>query len=147
MSSAPSNRPASRAAPAALATPDAVKQNLIDYPLGTSAYKTVAASPLPGHLISQLGRAGHLTVDVLLLLAVIAFAAWLLVRPPRDARDATVRLIVLYAVLFTLAPSTRYGYYAYPLALVGWLALTGGMPASALTARWRQRRAVRKDPG
>ena len=112
------------AAPNALATPDAIKQNLIDYPLGTSTYKTVAASPLPGHVISQLGHAGHLTVDALLLLAVIAFAAWLLARPPLDARDATVRLIVLYSVLFTLAPSTRYGYYAYPLALVGWLALT-----------------------
>lgn len=112
------------AAPNVLATPDAIKQNLIDYPLGTSKYRTVAASPLPGHLISELGHAGQLTVDALLLLTVIAFAAWLLARPPRDTRDATVRLVVLYAVLFTLAPSTRYGYYAYPLALVGWLALT-----------------------
>ena len=126
------------AAPEALATPDAVKQNLIDYPLGTSAYKTVAASPLPGHLISQLGRAGHLTVDVLLLLAVAGFAAWLLARPPRDARDATVRLVVLYAVLFTLAPSTRYGYYAYPLALVGWLALTGPEPLRLRPPRWHR---------
>jgi hypothetical protein len=84
----------------------------------------VAASPLPGHLISQLGHTGKLTVDVLLLLAVIALAAWLLIRPPHDIRDATVRLIVLYAVLFTLAPSTRFGYYAYPLALAGWLVLT-----------------------
>jgi hypothetical protein len=112
------------AAPNALGNLDAVKQNLIDYPLGTSKYKTVAASPLPGHLIAQLGHAGQLTVDALLLLAVIAFAAWLLARPPRDARDAAVRLVVLYAVLFTLAPSTRYGYYAYPVALVGWLALS-----------------------
>ncbi|MGH3252816.1 MAG: glycosyltransferase 87 family protein [Trebonia sp.] len=118
------------AAPNVLATPDAIRQNLIDYPLGTSMYKTVAASPLPGHLISQLGQAGHLTVDALLLLAVIAFAAWLLARPPRDARDATVRLIVLFTVLFTLAPSTRYGYYAYPLALVGWLALTRTAPSA-----------------
>jgi hypothetical protein len=120
------------AAPNALATPDAVKQNLIDYPLGTSKFKTVAASPLPGHLIAQLGPGGKLTVDALLLLAVLAFAAWLLKRPPRDARDATVRLIAVYAVLFTLAPSTRYGYYAYPLALVGWLALIRspvGLPA------------------
>ena len=112
------------AAPNVLATPAAVRQNLIDYPLGTSKYKTVAASPLPGHLIAQLGHGGKLAVDALLLLAVLAFAAWLLARPPRDARDATIRLVVLYAVLFTLAPSTRYGYYAYPLALVGWLALS-----------------------
>jgi phosphatidylinositol alpha-1,6-mannosyltransferase len=119
------------AAPNALATPDAIRQNLIDYPLGTSKFKTVAASPLPGHLISQLGHAGHLTVDALLLLAVIAFAVWLLARPPRDVRDATVRLVVLYAVLFTLAPSTRYGYYAYPLALMGWLVLTRGSRGGA----------------
>jgi hypothetical protein len=122
-------------APNVLATPDAIKQNLVDYPLGTSKYKTVADSPLPGHLIAQLGHAGHLTVDALLLLAVIAFAAWLLARPPRDARDAAVRLVVLYAVLFTLAPSTRYGYYTYPLALVGWLALSKSRSAPAAPER------------
>jgi phosphatidylinositol alpha-1,6-mannosyltransferase len=127
------------AAPNALATPDAIRQNLIDYPLGTSTYKTVAASPLPGHLISQLGHAGHLTVDALLLLAVIAFAAWLIRRPPRDARDATVRLITLYTVLFTLAPSTRYGYYAYPLALLGWLVLTRNAGPAQLRPRLRKR--------
>jgi hypothetical protein len=135
-------------APNALATPDAIKQNLIDYPLGTSKFKTVASSPLPGHLISQLGHAGRLTVDALLVLALVAFAAWLLARPPRDARDATVRLIVLYAVLFTLAPSTRYGYYAYPLALVGWLALTRDPAAQnpSFASTLRPRRA-RSSPG
>jgi hypothetical protein len=123
------------AAPNALATPDAIKQNLIDYPLGTTRFKTVAASPLPGHLISELGHGGRLTVDALLVLAVIALAAWLLLRPPRDTRDATIRLIVLYAVLFTLAPSTRFGYYAYPLALVGWLVLTNPQSNTAAPER------------
>ena len=112
------------AAPEALATPEAVKQNLIDYPMGTTKYKTVAASPLPGHLIAGLGPAGRLTVDVLLVLAVLAFVCWLIARPPRDERDAAVRLAVGYAVMFTLDPSTRFGYFAYPLALVGWLALS-----------------------
>ncbi len=112
------------AGPNALASPGAIKQNLIDYPLGISKYKTVAASPLPGHLIAGLGHAGRLTVDVLLVAAVAAFVAWLLWRPPRDVRDVTVRLAVGYAVMFILDPSTRYGYFAYPLALLGWLALT-----------------------
>jgi hypothetical protein len=112
------------AAPEALATPGALKQNLVDYPLGLTHFKTVAASPLPGHLIAGLGRPGKLAVDLLLVLTVLAFAAWLLARPPRDARDAAWRLAVGYAVLFTLDPSTRFGYYAYPLALLGWLALT-----------------------
>jgi hypothetical protein len=112
------------AAPEALATPDAVKQNLIDYPMGATKYKTVAASPLPGHLIAGLGPAGRLTVDILLVLAVLAFVGWLIARPPQDERDAAVRLAVGYAVMFTLDPSTRFGYFAYPLALVGWLALS-----------------------
>jgi len=112
------------AAPTALANLNAVKQNLIDYPMGTAKFNTVAASPLPGHLISQLGRIGHLTVDVLLVLSVAAFAVWLVRRPPRDVRDAMIRLAVLYTVVFVLDPTTRYGYFAYPLTLLGWLALT-----------------------
>lgn len=115
------------AAPEALATPlalNSVKQNLIDYPLGTTKYKTPAQSPLPGHLLAELGPAGHASAVALMVIAVVAFAAWILRRPPRDARDVALRLAVGYAVLFTLDPSSRFGYYTYPLALLGWLALT-----------------------
>jgi glycosyl transferase family 87 len=129
------------AAPAALATPAAVKQNLIDYPMGTTKYKTVAASPLPGHLIAALGPAGRLTVDALLVLAVLGFVGWLIARPPRDERDAAVRLAVGYAVMFTLDPSTRFGYFAYPLALVGWLALSRRVQGEEQDAATRRRPA------
>ncbi len=129
------------AAPEALATPAAVKQNLIDYPMGTTKYKTVAASPLPGHLIAGLGPAGRLTVDVLLVLAVLGFVGWLIARPPRDERDAAVRLAVGYAVMFTLDPSTRFGYFAYPLALVGWLALSRRVQGKEEDAAERRRPA------
>ena len=116
-------------APAALASPsavNAVKQNLVEYPLGNTKYKTPAQSPLPGHLIAELGSAGHAAAVALMVIAVLAFVAWLLLRPPRDVRDVAFRLAVGYAALFTLDPSTRFGYYAYPLALLGWLALTPG---------------------
>ena len=115
------------AAPAALATPTAVKavkQNLIDFPLGLTKHKTPAASPLPGHLIAGLGSVGHYAAVALMVLAAVAFAAWILLRPPRDARDAAWRLAVGYAVMFALDPSTRFGYFIYPLALLGWRALT-----------------------
>ncbi|HEY7262466.1 MAG TPA: glycosyltransferase 87 family protein [Trebonia sp.] len=115
------------AAPEAMATPDdvkAVKQNLIYFPLGLTHHKTPAASPLPGHLIAGLGTAGHYAAVVLMVLAAVAFTAWLLLRPPRDARAVAWRLAVGYAVMFALDPSTRFGYFAYPLALLGWLALT-----------------------
>jgi hypothetical protein len=115
------------AAPEAMATPDdvkAVKQNLIDFPLGLTQHKTPAASPLPGHLIAGLGNAGHWAAVVLLVVAAVAFTAWILLRPPRDTRAVAWRLAVGYAVMFVLDPSTRFGYFAYPLALLGWLALT-----------------------
>lgn len=121
------------AAPEALATPVAVtsvKANLIDYPLGTTKYKTPAQSPLPGHLIAELGPAGHAAAVALMVIAVVAFAAWILRRPPRDARDAALRLAVGYAVMFALDPSSRFGYFTYPLALLGWLALTPARPRS-----------------
>jgi hypothetical protein len=45
--------------------------------------------------------------------------------------------------LFTLDPSTRFGYFTYPLALIGWLALTpqeSDSPERAwLTALWAKR--------
>lgn len=111
-------------APEALATPDSVKQNLVDFPLGLTKFKTPAASPLPGHLIAGLGSVGHYTVVALVVLAAAAFAAWILLRPPRDARDAAWRLAVGFTVLFILDPSTRFGYFVYPLALLGWRVLT-----------------------
>ena len=57
---------------------------------------------------------------------------WLIVRPPRDARDAAWRLAIGLAVMFTLAPATRWGYFVYPIALVGWLLLTQ-RPTTATT--------------
>jgi len=125
-------------APEALANPvavNAVRQNLIDYPLGTTKYKTPAQSPLPGHIIAELGPVGHTAAVALMVIAVVAFTAWLLLRPPRDVRDVTIRLAVGYAVLFTLDPSTRFGYFTYPLALLGWLALTDSRSNSALLKR------------
>jgi Glycosyltransferase family 87 len=144
---------AAAGAPAALASPsavNAVKQNLIEYPLGATKYKTPAQSPLPGHLIAELGRAGHAAAIALMVIAVLAFVAWLLLRPPRDVRDVAFRLAVGYAALFTLDPSTRFGYYAYPLALLGWMALTpseNGRSGSSWLAAALARSRFASSPG
>jgi len=52
-----------------------------------------------------------------------------------------VRLAVGYAVMFTLDPSTRFGYFAYPLALVGWLALSRRVQGEEEDAAERRRPA------
>lgn len=116
-------------APALTAHPHAFASNIIAYPLGLAHHLTPAASPLPGHLLASAGTAGRLAAIVALLAAGAAVAASLVLRPPRDARAAAIRLAVGFTLLFTLAPSTRFGYFSYPAALLGWLALTGRLRA------------------
>jgi hypothetical protein len=112
-------------APAFLSQPAAFADNLVAYPLGLAHHETPAASPLPGHLLASIGSAGRLATLGLLLVAGLAIAVSLVRRPPRDARSAALRLALGLTLLFTLAPAARFGYFSYPAALLGWLALTG----------------------
>ena len=77
------------------------------------------------------GRAGHLAAIGLLIAAALVIAGSLVVRPPADVPAATRRLAIALAVMFVLAPATRFGYFSYPVALLGWLAMTSqaGKPA------------------
>jgi hypothetical protein len=113
------------AAPAALAKPSVFLHNIVLYPLGLTRHLTPAASPLPGHLLAATGAAGHWAAICLLLAAGLAVAAWILIRRPADDRAVAWRLAVGLCVMFILAPATRWGYFAYPLGLLGWLGLTG----------------------
>jgi hypothetical protein len=106
-------------------------QNIVLYPLGLTRHVTPAASPLPGHLLAATGTAGHWVAIGLLLTAGAAVAAWIILRRPASARAAAWRLAVGLCVMFVLAPATRWGYFAYPLGLLGWLGLTGRDQAAA----------------
>ena len=118
-------------APEGLANPYAFLQNTVLFPLGLSKHKTPAASPLPGHLLADTGMAGRWAAIGLLVAAGVVFLVWLIVRPPRDARAAAWRLAIGLTAMFTLAPATRWGYFVYPIAIVGWLLLTRPPVASA----------------
>ena len=62
-------------APAALRHPASILENTVAYPLGLTAAKSPAQSPLPGHLLATLGPAGHAAALVLLAAAGLATAA------------------------------------------------------------------------
>jgi hypothetical protein len=118
-------------APALLAQPNTLWQNVVAYPLGLSRRLTPAASPLPGHLLADAGSLGHLAAIVLLGGAALAIAASLILHPPRDVQKASVRLAIGLAVMFLLAPDARFGYFAYPLGILSWLILTVVTPRRA----------------
>ena len=114
-------------APAASTPPrgaDALVQNSVLFPLGLTRYKTPAESLLPGHLLTAMGAAGHVISVGLLLAAGLGIVISLVIRPPRDVPAAAWRLAVGLALIFLLGPDVRFGYFIYPLGLIGWLALT-----------------------
>jgi hypothetical protein len=107
----------------------ALVQNSVLFPLGLTHDKTPAESLLPGHLLTAMGTAGHLASVGLLLAAGLGIAISLLVRPPRDLSAACWRLAIGLALIFLLGPDVRFGYFLYPLGLIGWLALAREAPA------------------
>lgn len=110
--------------PAVIANPVAMVQNTVLFPLGLTRHLTPANSLMPGDLLAGTGSAGHTLAVAAVLAAGAAIAVSLVVRPPRDLRAATWRLAVGLALMFTLGPAERFGYFIYPLGLVGWLILT-----------------------
>jgi hypothetical protein len=115
-----------------LVHPKALVVNTIDFPLGLTSIRSAAASPLPGHLISELGHPGHTVVVALLGLTAVAVAATLLMRPPRTVPRAVFLLAWSMSLMFLLAPSTRFGYFIYPGTLALWLlAITAGHNADS----------------
>jgi hypothetical protein len=101
----------------------AMVQNSVLFPLGLTHDKTPAESLLPGHLLTELGTAGHVVSVGLLIAAGLAVAISLVIRPPRDLSAACWRLAIGLALMFLLGPDVRFGYFIYPLGLLGWLAL------------------------
>jgi Glycosyltransferase family 87 len=124
-------------APAALTSwrdADALVQNSVLFPLGLTHDKTPAESLLPGHLLTALGPAGHVASVGLLLAAGLGIAISLVVRPPRDVPAAAWRLAIGLALMFLLGPDVRFGYFIYPLGLIGWLALIQESPSGSAAA-------------
>jgi hypothetical protein len=122
--------------PFAVLRPGSLVKNTILFPLGLASVKSQAASPLLGHVLAQTGAVGHTVVVLLLIGSALAIAVSLVISPPRDVPAATIRLVIGLSAMFVLAPSTRFGYFIYPAALVLWLlvALAGRKSADPVGA-------------
>jgi hypothetical protein len=107
--------------PFAILKPGSLVKNTILFPLGLASVKSQAASPLLGHALAATGVVGHTIVVILLVGSGLAIAVSLVIRPPRDVPAATMRLVIGLTAMFVLAPSTRFGYFIYPAALMLWL--------------------------
>lgn len=119
--------------PVYLVDPAAFVEHVFRFPLGMGAVRSPAASPLPGHLIAELGVIGQVAAFVLVGAAAVAMLVWLVRRPPANGSGAVLRIAVGLGALILLTPATRYGYLVYPLVLLG--AYLAFRVAEASTAR------------
>jgi hypothetical protein len=124
-------------APAAMTAPAALFQNTVLFPLGLTRYQTEAASPLPGRLLAETGPAGRWAAIGLLCAASLAIGASLVVRPPAGTRAAAYRLAAGLGAVFTLAPASRFGYFAYPAGLLAFATVL--TPADRAEPGWGAR--------
>jgi len=128
-------------APASVTAPGALFLNTVLFPLGMTRHQTDADSPLPGHLLATTGATGHWAAIGLLCAASLAMGASLIARPPADTRAAAWRLAASLSIMFALAPASRWGYFVYPAALLGFVSMTHGQPGpegAVLRQRERQ---------
>src|SRR5690242_21662493 len=107
--------------PFAILKPGTLIWNTIPFPLALASVRSQASSPLLGHVLASTRLIGHPIVVILLVGSGLAIAVSLVIRPPRDVPAATVRLVLGLSAMFVLAPSTRFGYFIYPAAMVLWL--------------------------
>ncbi|MEU8923743.1 glycosyltransferase family 87 protein [Kitasatospora sp. NPDC048545] len=118
--------------PSVLTQADALREQVVRFPLGMTAIRTPAGSPLPGKVLAGFGPTGHTISLALMTVALVGVAIWLLARPPVSAIAAADLLAAGLAIAFMLAPAGRFGYLALPVVLVIWPRLAA--------RRWSSRR-------
>ncbi|MFI8460363.1 glycosyltransferase 87 family protein [Kitasatospora sp. NPDC085464] len=118
--------------PSVLTQADALREQVVRFPLGMTAIRTPAGSPLPGKVLAGFGPTGHTISLALMTVALIGVAIWLLARPPVSAIAAADLLAAGLAIAFMLAPAGRFGYLALPVVLMIWPRLAA--------RRWSSRR-------
>lgn len=117
--------------PVLLVDPDAFVEHAIRFPTGCAQVTSPASSPFPGHLIAELGPAGHVAALALLIAAGLATLAWLLARRPATAADAFWRVVVGMGAAILLMPASRFGYLVYPTAFIGLLVFFASVERAA----------------
>ena len=119
-----------------LAGPRAFLENVVKFPLGLTALKSPAASPLLGqYLVNVLPSEKLVLTALLLLVGLLVVVAGFLRYRPRTPADVARFTAFAMTVATVLAPATRFGYLIYPLNFVVFAYLLDGMAAMS----WPQR--------
>ena len=118
--------------PFALSSPFAFLSNVVAFPLGLAHVASPAASPLPGHLLTDLwAPAGHLLTPLTLLGGGYFATRYTRRHWPLSLSRLLGMMAVFSLALISVASATRVGYVIYPLNFAVWSLVCAEAPAPA----------------
>ena len=107
--------------PFAVSSPFAFMSNVVAFPLGLAHVASPAASPLPGHLLTDLwAPVGHLLTPLTLLVGGYFVARYARRHWPLNLSELLAILAAFSTALICVASATRAGYVIYPLNFALW---------------------------
>lgn len=120
--------------PALVLSGNAFVENVIRFPGGGGLVTSPAQSPLLGRLIATSVPGGHAIALALLAASGLAIVGWLARRPLRGVGDAALVSAVGLTAAIVLNPTTRFGYFLYPVAYLAIWYVARTHPAEASTS-------------
>ncbi|MGQ0775483.1 MAG: glycosyltransferase 87 family protein [Pseudonocardiales bacterium] len=97
---------------------DALITHTVHFPAGIPEGLNPNKSPLPGYLLTEYVPGGRVLALSLLLISAASVGASLLLRPPRNEKQAAHRVALGLVLAALFLPATRFGYLLCPLILV-----------------------------
>lgn len=107
--------------PVVISEPYGFITNVIRFPLGLAGTPSPATSPLVGKLLTEWFPSIHTEISIVMILitlTIVGFSSILL--PPKTLPRALLITAIGLTAYIILAPTTRYGYFLYPLEFYLW---------------------------
>jgi hypothetical protein len=118
--------------PFAITSPWAFVSNVVAFPLGLAHVASPAASPLPGHLLTELwAPAGHLLTPLALVVGGYLATRYARHHWPLSLSAILAIMAVFSAVMICVASATRVGYVIYPINFALWASVCQTAPTPA----------------
>lgn len=107
--------------PFAVSSPFAFMSNVVAFPMGLAHVASPAASPLPGHLLTDVwAPVGHLLTPLTLLVGGYLTTRYARRHWPLDLSQLLAIMAAFSTALIFMASATRVGYLIYPLNFMLW---------------------------
>lgn len=122
--------------PYAIFNPRAFLANVFEFPLGLAGVRSPAASPLPGHFLTDWQPwLSHVIMPVVFVAGSIALWRYLRPRWPISPTTSLRVLAVAMTIIICSATATRLGYLIYPINFLVWASVLAPVPADASVDR------------